>query len=73
LTTAWGLIPLGVDESDVMMLLLSVFLLALLVIFLFIVLPWYYALLCTLLIVFSIYYGVRELGKEESEQGKKEM
>jgi len=73
LNAAWGLLPLGMEESDLVMLLLSVFLLAVLVIAMFIVLPWYYAILGTLVIIFGVYYGVRELKEEESEQEKKEM
>ena len=73
MNTAWGLIPLGVEESDLVMLLFSIFLLALLVILLFLVLPWYYALLGTLGIVLAIYYGVRELRKQDREHEKKEM
>lgn len=67
MSISWGLLPLGMDESDLMMLLLAIFLLALLVIVMFMYLPWPYAVLGTLLIVFSIYYGVRELQKEENQ------
>ena len=73
MNSAWGLIPLGVEESDLVMLLFSVFLLALLVILLFIVLPWYYTLLGTLAIVLAICYGVKELRNQETEQEKREM
>jgi hypothetical protein len=50
------------------MLLFALFILAVLVIAPFIVLPWFYAILSTLAIVFGIYYGVRELRKEENER-----
>lgn len=73
MSETWGLIPLGVEESDLVMLLLSVFILALLVIILFVVLPWPVALFGTLFIVLSIYYGVSELRKEENKHEKKEM
>ena len=65
--------PLGIDESDLVMLLLSIFLLALLVIVMFIVLGWFLALLATFVIVGAIYYGVRELRRQESESEKKEL
>ena len=67
MSATWGLIPLGVEESDFVMLLFSVFLLALLVIAMFIVLPWYIALLGTFVIIGGIYYGVRELKKQEQD------
>jgi hypothetical protein len=73
LSTVWGLLPLGMDESDLMMLLLALFLLAVLVIAMFIVLPWFYAVLGTLGLIGAIYYGVWELRKGELEQEKKEM
>ncbi len=62
---AWGLVPLGMDESDLMMLVLSLFILAVLVIAMFLFLPPLYAILGTGLIIFGIYYGVRELRKQE--------
>ena len=67
MSSVWGLLPLGMDESDLMMLLLAIFLLALLVIVMFMTLPWFYALLGTLVIVFGIYYGVIELRKQENQ------
>ncbi|MGY5881239.1 MAG: hypothetical protein RTV31_13380 [Candidatus Thorarchaeota archaeon] len=73
MSTAWGLLPLSMDESDLMMLLLSLFILAILVILMFMYLPWFYALLGTLVIIGGIYYGIWELRKEETEQEKKEM
>jgi len=62
-----GLIPLGIEESDLVMLLLSVFLLAILVIAMFMFFPLFYAILGTLVIVFGIYYGVIKLKQEESQ------
>jgi hypothetical protein len=55
------------DESDLMMLVLSLFILAVLVIAMFIFLPFPYAILGTGLIIFGIYYGVRELRKQEQD------
>jgi uncharacterized membrane protein HdeD (DUF308 family) len=65
LNAAWGLLPLGTEESDLVMLILALFILAVLVIALFIVLPFFYALFGIILIIFGIYYGVRELRKQE--------
>jgi len=68
LSTAWGLIPLGMEESDLVMLLVSLFILAVLVIIVFIVLGWFLGLLGTLVIIFGIYYGVMELRKENQSE-----
>jgi hypothetical protein len=65
MTEAWGLLPLGIDESDLVMLLFSLFILALLIVVMFIILPWFYAFLGALVIVFGICYGVRELKRTE--------
>ncbi|MFW9844726.1 MAG: hypothetical protein ACFFEV_09130 [Candidatus Thorarchaeota archaeon] len=75
MSTAWGLLPLGMDESDLMMFLLSIFILAVLVILMFLYLPLHIAVLGTLFIVCAIYYGVWELKRQEnqSEQEKKEL
>ena len=67
MSTVWGLIPLGIDESDLVMLLFSLFLLALLVIAMFMFLPLFYAILGTLVIVFGIYYGVWALRQKEKQ------
>ena len=67
MSSAWGLLPLGVDESDLVMLLFAIFIIALLVVVMFMVLPWPYAILGMLLIVFSIVYGVRELRQAENQ------
>ncbi|MFW9807439.1 MAG: hypothetical protein ACFFFK_11990 [Candidatus Thorarchaeota archaeon] len=61
MNAGWGLLPLGVDESDLMMLILALFILAVLVIAMFITLPLFYAVLGTLLIILGIIYGVRTL------------
>ena len=67
MSTAWGLLPLGIDESDLVMLLLAIFILAVLVIAMFIVLPLFYAILGTLVIVFGICYGVWALRQKENQ------
>ena len=70
MSVAAGLIPLGTEESDLVMLLFSLFLLAVLVIAMFMFFPWYIAVFGTGLIVFGIYYGVRELRKQEQDSGE---
>ncbi|MHA2027245.1 MAG: hypothetical protein ACW98U_15195 [Candidatus Thorarchaeota archaeon] len=65
MSAGWGLLPAGADESDLMMIILALFILAVLVIAMFITFPLFYALLGTLLIVLGILYGVRELGQTE--------
>lgn len=67
MSAAWGLLPLGMDESDLVMLLLAIFILALLVIAMFVVFHWSLAVLGTLVIVFGIYYGVWKLRQQENE------
>ncbi len=61
----WGLLPAGFDETDLVMMILAVFILALLVIGMFIVFHWFYAVLGTLVIILGILYGVREMKKNE--------
>ncbi|OLS23858.1 MAG: hypothetical protein ThorAB25_24150 [Candidatus Thorarchaeota archaeon AB_25] len=65
MSTEWGLLPLGIDETDLVMLLLALFILSLLVIGMFIVFPLFYALLGTLLIILGILYGVRTLKSKQ--------
>ncbi|MFW9769880.1 MAG: hypothetical protein ACFFF9_16890 [Candidatus Thorarchaeota archaeon] len=62
-----GLLPLGMDESDLMMLVVALFILSVLVIAMFIVLPLFYAFLGTLFIIFGILYGVRVMKKNEEK------
>ena len=65
MSAEWGLLPAGIDETDLVMILLALFILSLLVIAMFTVFHWFYAVLGTLLIVFGILYGVRELRKSD--------
>lgn len=65
MSAEWGLLPAGIDETDLVMMLLALFILALLVIAMFIVFPWFYAVLGTLVIILGILYGVRELKQKE--------
>lgn len=69
MSAEWGLLPAGIDETDLVMMLLALFILSLLIIAMFIVFPWYFAVLGTLVIVLGILYGVRELRqKEDSDE-----
>ncbi len=61
----WGLLPLGIEESDLVMLLLALFILSVLVVAMFIVFPWYFAVLGTIFIIVGILYGVKELRKQQ--------
>jgi uncharacterized membrane protein HdeD (DUF308 family) len=65
MSAEWGLLPAGIDETDLVMILLALFILSLLVIAMFIVFHWFYAILGTLLIIGGILYGVRELKKRD--------
>ena len=64
----WGLLPAGVDETDLVMMLLALFILSLLVIAMFIVFHWFYALLGTIVIILGILYGVRALKQKEDSE-----
>ena len=65
MSAEWGLLPAGIDETDLVMMLLALFILSLLVIAMFIVFHWFYAVLGTILIIFGILYGVRELRRKD--------
>ena len=65
MSAEWGLLPAMIDETDLVMMFLALFILALLVIAMFIVFPWFYAVLGTLVIILGILYGVRELKQKE--------
>lgn len=65
MSAEWGLLPAGIDETDLVMMLLALFILALVVIALFIIYHWFIAVLGTLVIILGILYGVRELKKKE--------
>ena len=65
MSAEWGLLPAGIDETDLVMILLAFFILSLLVIAMFIVLHWFYAVLGTFLIIFGILYGIRELKRRD--------
>ena len=65
MSAEWGLLPAGIDETDLVMMLLALFILSLLVIAMFIVFHWFWAVLGTLFIILGILYGVREMKKNE--------
>jgi 1,4-dihydroxy-2-naphthoate octaprenyltransferase len=65
MSVEWGILPAGVDETDLVMMLLALFILSLLIIAMFIVFHWFYALLGTFVIVLGILYGVRALRQKE--------
>ena len=65
MSAEWGLLPAGIDETDLVMILLAFFILSLLVIAMFIVLHWFYAVLGTFLIILGIVYGIRELKRKD--------
>jgi len=65
MSAEWGLLPAGIDETDLVMMLLALFILSLLVIAMFIVFHWFWAVLGTLVIILGILYGVREMKKNE--------
>ncbi len=70
MSAEWGLLPAGIDETDLVMMLLALFILSLLVIAMFIVFPWFYAILGTVVIILGILYGVRELKQKEDSDGE---
>lgn len=67
MNSEWGLLPAGIEETDLVMMILALFILTLLVVAMFIVFHWVYAVLGTVLIVVGILYGVRELNRASNE------
>lgn len=59
----WGLLPLAMDESDLMMILLSLFILVVLVILIFLIFPLELALLMTAGIALAFVYAIHEARK----------
>ncbi|MGD9381067.1 MAG: hypothetical protein PVI03_01340 [Candidatus Thorarchaeota archaeon] len=57
---SWGLLPLAMDDSDLMMILLSLFILAVLVFLMFLIFPIEFALLMTAGIAFAFVYAIHE-------------
>ncbi|MHA2068040.1 MAG: hypothetical protein ACXABY_27070 [Candidatus Thorarchaeota archaeon] len=61
--TAWGLLPFAMDESDLLMILLSLFILIVLVILIFLTFPIGFALLMTAGIALAFVYALHETRK----------
>jgi hypothetical protein len=59
----WGLLPLAMDESDLMMILLSLFILIVLGILIFLIFPIEFALLMTTGIALAFVYAIHETRK----------
>lgn len=60
MSRAWGLLPLAVDESDLMMLVLVLFILAVLVISIFMAFPLHIALLISGTLVVGFIIAIHE-------------
>jgi Na+/H+ antiporter NhaC len=69
--TAWGLLPLAMDESDLLMILLSLFLLVVLIIVIFLSFPLEFALLFTAGIALAFAYALYETRKLARKEGDK--
>jgi positive regulator of sigma E activity len=57
---SWGLLPLAMDDSDLMMILLSLFILIVFVILIFLIFPIEFALLMTAGIALAFVYAIHE-------------
>ncbi|MHA2601914.1 MAG: hypothetical protein AM324_007275 [Candidatus Thorarchaeota archaeon SMTZ1-83] len=76
MTEAWGLLPLAADESDCIMVLLSMFVLVVLVVSIFLVFSTEVALLVSAMILVAFLYALmenRRMSKSHAEQPKKRM
>lgn len=60
MSRAWGLLPLAVDESDLMMLVLVLFILAVLVISIFMAFPLHIALLVSGALIAGLIIAIHE-------------
>jgi hypothetical protein len=60
---SWGLLPLAMDESDLMMICLSLFILIVLVVLIFLIFPVELALLMTAGIALAFVYAIYESRK----------
>jgi len=63
MSSTWGILPLGMDESDLMMLILALFILGLLVVALFMTFQLHVALFFTAALFVSLGYAIRETRK----------
>ncbi|MHA2377792.1 MAG: hypothetical protein ACXADO_05805 [Candidatus Thorarchaeota archaeon] len=76
MTEAWGLLPLAADESECIMVLLSVFVLVVLVVSIFVVFSIEVALFVSALILVAFLYAIgesRKMARSGAQQPKKEM
>ena len=63
MSSVWGILPLGMDESDLMMLILASFILGLLVVAFFMTFQLHVALFFTAALILSLGYAIRETRK----------
>ncbi|MFX0045939.1 MAG: hypothetical protein ACFE8Z_08830 [Candidatus Hermodarchaeota archaeon] len=76
MTEAWGLLPLAADESDCIMVLLSVFVLVVLVVSIFLVFSTEVALLVSAMILIAFLYAImenRRMVRADAQQPKKKV
>ncbi|UCH05451.1 MAG: hypothetical protein JSW05_04605 [Candidatus Thorarchaeota archaeon] len=76
MTEAWGLLPLAADESDCIMVLLSLFVLVVLVVSIFLVFSTAVALLVSAMSLVAFLYALmenRRMARSHAEQPKKRM
>ena len=64
MSSAWGILPLGMDESDLMMLILALFILGLLIVAFFMTFQLHVALFFTAALILSLGYAIRETRKK---------
>jgi hypothetical protein len=76
MTEAWGLLPLAADESDCIMVLLSVFVLVVLVVSIFLVFSTEVALLVSVMILIAFLYAImenRRMVRSDAQQPEKKV
>ena len=76
MTEAWGLLPLAADESDCIMILLSLFVLVILVVSIFLVFSIEVALLVSAMILIAFLYAImehRRIARLDAQQPEKKV
>ena len=76
MTEAWGLLPLAADESDCIMILLSLFVLVILVVSIFLVFSTEVALLVSAMILIAFLYAImenRRMARLDAQQPEKRV
>jgi hypothetical protein len=76
MTEGWGLLPLAADESDCIMVLLSMFVLVVLVVSIFLVFSTEVALLVSAMILIAFLYAImenRRMARLDAHQPEKKM